>query len=167
MILEQILQAVFEDGCRYQDFSSTSHLPETPHIDDEMLRKADEVISEHLAVDQAGWDDFSIYPANVWEQMKRNAFAAGVQGRESYADALDVFGYDNPEMFAKELACLNGFLNKSVVLQPVHLGTGEQGIMRRIALDNLAAAAGCWWNESPSVGRWLVKLADDKIGSAI
>jgi hypothetical protein len=162
MLLKKILQAVFEDGKKFQGFPA-SQLPEAETISDDFLSKADEVVSDHFAVDQNGWDDFSIYPAYVWQRLKRDTFAAGVQGRESLDEAQDIFGYDNPEMFQKELDYLNGFLSKSVVLQPIHLGTGEQGITRRIALDSLAGSAGHWWNGQPSVGRWLVAMADEAI----
>lgn len=48
----------------------------------------------------------------------------------------------------------------AVVLQPVHLGTGEQGKRRKIALEKKAAAAGFFWGGKPSIGRWLISLAD-------
>lgn len=49
-----------------------------------------------------------------------------------------------------------------VVLQPIHLGTGAQGAKRRKALESLAKEAGYTWGGKPSVGRWLVALADEK-----
>ncbi len=159
MLLEKILQAVFEDGKKFHGITP-SHIPEAPEIGDEFLSKADEAISDHFIIDQTNWEDFTIYPATMWERLKRDAFAAGVQGRETLEEAQDIFGYDNPGLFQKELGYLNSFLDKPIVLQPVHLGRGEQGIMRRLALDTIAGQAGHWWNGQPSVGRWLVAMAD-------
>lgn len=56
-----------------------------------------------------------------------------------------------------------GEIDNPVVLQPVHLGTGKPGIDRRRALETLAAEAGHLWNGKPSVGRWLVALADEEL----
>lgn len=158
MLLEKILQAIFEDGQKFQDIATT-HTPDAPKLDYD-LSQIEEMISDHLTVDQTDWEDFSCYPVYVWQRLKRDAFAAGVQGRKNLDEATDIFGYDNPDMFQKELDYLKSFLEKSVVLQPIHLGKGEQGIIRRVALDRLAAEAGYHWNERPSIGRWLVALAD-------
>lgn len=53
------------------------------------------------------------------------------------------------------------YLEERIVLQPVHLGTGPEGRRRRLALEKLAAEAGHFWGGKPSVGRWLVALADE------
>ena len=50
----------------------------------------------------------------------------------------------------------------TIILQPVHLGTGEQGRKRRAMLERMAAEAGYFWNGRPSIGRWLVAIADKK-----
>ncbi len=53
----------------------------------------------------------------------------------------------------------------TVVLQPIHLGTGEVGKRRREALERLAERMGFTWNEKPSIGRWLVYMADKELES--
>jgi hypothetical protein len=156
MLLEKILQAVFEDGRKFRGFPA-SQIPEAESTNDEFLGKADEVISDQFA----DLDESKYYHA--WQRLKRDAFAAGVQGRQSLDEARDIFGHSDAGMLQKELANLDERLSKSVVLQPIHLGTGAQGILRRIALDALAGSAGHWWNGQPSVGRWLVALADQAI----
>lgn len=50
-----------------------------------------------------------------------------------------------------------------VVLQPIHLGSSEKGQRRKQALEALAAEAECFWNNEPSIGRWLIALADEFI----
>lgn len=52
------------------------------------------------------------------------------------------------------------YLDERIVLQPVHLGTGPEGRRRRQALEQLAAEAGHFWGGKPSIGRWLVAMAD-------
>jgi hypothetical protein len=162
-MIEKILQAIFEDGRKFRDLGSTSHIPDAPHIDDEHIRVLDNALTEHLTVPQADWEDFSRYPSTVWDHLKRDAFAAGVQDEENYNQAQDFFGQQGGESFDADVEYIRGFLNKPVVLQPVHLGTGEQGIERRLALQSLAGQAGCWWGGQPSIGRWLVELADQEI----
>jgi hypothetical protein len=49
------------------------------------------------------------------------------------------------------------------ILQPVHLGKDELGQKRREALERLAAQADCFWNNQPSIGRWLIQIADYEI----
>jgi hypothetical protein len=46
----------------------------------------------------------------------------------------------------------------------VHLGKGKEGARRLHALRLLAAQAGYYWNNEPSIGRWLSAVADEKIG---
>ena len=46
----------------------------------------------------------------------------------------------------------------------VHLGKGKEGARRLHALRLLAAQAGHYWNNEPSIGRWLSAVADEKIG---
>jgi len=46
----------------------------------------------------------------------------------------------------------------------VHLGKGKEGARRLHALRLLAAQAGYYWNDEPSIGRWLSAVADEKIG---
>ncbi|MBN1140119.1 MAG: hypothetical protein JXM73_26350 [Anaerolineae bacterium] len=46
----------------------------------------------------------------------------------------------------------------------LHLGKGKEGARRLHALRLLAAQAGHYWNNEPSIGRWLSAVADDKIG---
>lgn len=50
----------------------------------------------------------------------------------------------------------------NIILPPIHLGRGEEGQRRKESLERLAAEAGHFWNGKPSVGRWLVALADQK-----
>lgn len=52
-----------------------------------------------------------------------------------------------------------------VILQPIHLGTGEVGKRRRKALERLAERMGFEWNKKPSIGRWLIYLADKELES--
>jgi hypothetical protein len=47
----------------------------------------------------------------------------------------------------------------------VHLGKGKEGIRRQMALKMLAAQAGYYWNNEPSIGRWLSAVADEQIGA--
>jgi hypothetical protein len=47
----------------------------------------------------------------------------------------------------------------------IHLGKGKEGARRLHALRLLAAQAGYYWNNEPSIGRWLSAVADEKIGS--
>ena len=49
------------------------------------------------------------------------------------------------------------------VLQPVHLGKGVIGSARKEALERLAANNDCFWGGQPSIGRYLIKLADEEI----
>jgi hypothetical protein len=46
----------------------------------------------------------------------------------------------------------------------VHLGKGVEGARRLQALRLLAAQAGYYWNDEPSIGRWLSAIADGTIG---
>lgn len=46
----------------------------------------------------------------------------------------------------------------------VHLGKGKEGARRLHALRLMAAQAGYYWNNEPSIGRWLAAVADEKIG---
>jgi len=50
-----------------------------------------------------------------------------------------------------------------IVLQPMHLGKGQEGERRRLALEHIAAREGHLWDGGPSIGRWLVALADREI----
>jgi hypothetical protein len=50
-----------------------------------------------------------------------------------------------------------------IILQPIHLGNGELGRERKKALVALAARSECFWNGEPSIGRWLIALADEFI----
>lgn len=50
-----------------------------------------------------------------------------------------------------------------IVLQPIHLGKGEEGQRRKAALEKMASDDGCFWNGKPSIGRWLVALADREL----
>jgi len=46
----------------------------------------------------------------------------------------------------------------------VHLGKGMEGVRRLNALKMLASEAGHFWNNEPSIGRWLSTVADARIG---
>lgn len=46
----------------------------------------------------------------------------------------------------------------------VHLGKGLEGARRFHALRLLAAEAGFYWNNEPSIGRWLSAVADERMG---
>lgn len=50
-------------------------------------------------------------------------------------------------------------MSESIIIS-VHLGTGEEGTARKRALETLAADAGHYWNEEPSIGRWMIAQAD-------
>lgn len=50
-----------------------------------------------------------------------------------------------------------------IILQPVHLGSGVLGRERKLALEILAAKAECFWGGEPSIGRWLITIADEFI----
>lgn len=50
-----------------------------------------------------------------------------------------------------------------VVLQKIHLGLDEQGQQRKEALEQIAAREGHFWGGKPSIGRWLVALADKEL----
>ena len=54
-------------------------------------------------------------------------------------------------------------MTEHIVLQPVHLGSGEEGQQRKRALESIAAREGFFWNDKPSIGRWLVAVADIEI----
>lgn len=162
MLIEKILQAIFEDGRKFQNIESTSHIPDMPEMGE--LQAADSAITDHLTIDQNKWQgEWSRYPTEVWQRLKRDAFAAGVQGRDAYNQAADIFGQSDPASFDADIEYIKEWLDKAVVLQPVHLGKGEQGILRRLALETLAGEAGHWWNREPSIGRWLVALANTQI----
>lgn len=45
----------------------------------------------------------------------------------------------------------------------IHLGTGAEGELRRMALEAIAATQGHTWDGKPSIGRWLVAQADQWI----
>lgn len=47
----------------------------------------------------------------------------------------------------------------------IHLGTGQEGELRRMALEAIAATQGYTWNGKPSIGRWLVAQADQWINT--
>mgnify|MGYP001278166496 CR=1 FL=1 len=51
----------------------------------------------------------------------------------------------------------------AIILPPIHLGTGVEGEFRRQALEALAVEAGCEWGGKPSIGRYIVALADAKL----
>lgn len=53
-------------------------------------------------------------------------------------------------------------MSNYVILQPIHLGSGHLGEARRKALEAIAAEAECFWGGQPSIGRWLIKLADER-----
>lgn len=55
-------------------------------------------------------------------------------------------------------------MSEYAVLQPIHLGSGEQGEVRRQALERIALREGFVWDGKPSIGRWLINLADREIG---
>jgi hypothetical protein len=45
----------------------------------------------------------------------------------------------------------------------IHLGKGELGVRRIKALLSLASDEAYYWNSKPSIGRYIVYLADKKI----
>lgn len=55
----------------------------------------------------------------------------------------------------------------TVVLPPIHLGKDAEGQRRKEALERLAAQAGHFWGGKPSVGRWLVALADAAVADGV
>lgn len=71
-------------------------------------------------------------------------------------------GAEFDRLFWGECPNCSGASNAPVVLQPIHLGTGMQGAKRRKALESLAKEAGYTWGGKPSIGRWLVALAEEK-----
>lgn len=48
----------------------------------------------------------------------------------------------------------------SVILHPIHLGSGADGEKRQKNLNALALQLGFQWGEKPSVGRLVCALAD-------
>lgn len=46
----------------------------------------------------------------------------------------------------------------------IHLGKGKEGARRFHALRLMAAEAGHYWDNEPSIGRWLSAVADERIG---
>ena len=52
--------------------------------------------------------------------------------------------------------------NKTITIS-VHLGTGDEGELRKQALEAIAASKGHTFDGKPSVGRWLVAQADEWI----
>lgn len=105
----------------------------------------------------AGWLD-------AIPQMESMAARAGVviqhPGNESPIEAFRVApGKWSRNSFFVYLA------QESVVLQPIHLGKGEEGQRRRETLEKMAADAGHFWNGKPSIGRWLVALADRELSN--
>lgn len=72
-------------------------------------------------------------------------------------------GTEFNRLFWEECPHCSGASEAHIVLQPIHLGTGEQGVARRRVLEGLAEEAGYTWGGKPSIGRWLVALADEEI----
>jgi hypothetical protein len=48
-------------------------------------------------------------------------------------------------------------------LHSIYLGRGDQGQQRKLALERIASREGHTWNGQPSIGRWLVAVADEEI----
>lgn len=107
-----------------------------------------------------------LHPGAGWldaiPQMESMAARVGVviqhPGNESPVDAFRVAPghWSRNSFFVYPTA-------ENVVLQPVHLGKGEEGQRRREALETMAAAAGHFWGGKPSIGRWLVAMADKEL----
>ena len=49
------------------------------------------------------------------------------------------------------------------ILSPIHLGIGQTGRDRKQALEQLASESNCYWNDRPSIGRYLKKIAEAKM----
>lgn len=109
MSVDQILEAIFQDGQKHQNFGSTSHLPDTPEIDAD-LKAEDLTVTDKLMVDQTNWEDYSRYPVEVWQRLKRDAFAAGTQGRNAYNQAKDFLGHSDPASFDTDLEYIKRWL---------------------------------------------------------
>ena len=54
-------------------------------------------------------------------------------------------------------------MSDSAVIISAHLGSGEQGRARKLMLEHLALQAGHVYNDRPSIGRWLVAMADEQL----
>lgn len=72
-------------------------------------------------------------------------------------------GTEFNRLFWDECPNCSGASNAPIVLHPVHLGMGVRGANRRKALESLAKEAGYIWGSKPSIGRWLVALADKQL----
>ena len=49
------------------------------------------------------------------------------------------------------------------ILPPIRLGQTEIGQRRKKALEELAAEADCYWGGKPSIGKYLIMIADERI----
>ena len=90
----------------------STHIPDDPEIGRE-LQATDSAVSDHLMVEWQG--ELSRYPAEVWSRLKRDAFAAGVQGRDSYNHAKDFFEQEAVIAFDSDVEYIKEWLSKSIV----------------------------------------------------
>lgn len=103
--------------------------------------------------------------APIVQRIMENALAATDEElAEQFQFFADEQGWSDEEIKAALASPWFPSLHTgAVVLQPIHLGTGEEGIRRRKALLALAAEAGHSWGGQTSIGRWLVALADERL----
>jgi len=101
----------------------------------------------------------------VWWNQTHGATLALRGGRK--VDAIEAVHkmYPDAQYFLDYKLAQRALLDRSnVVLQPIHLGQGAEGQRRKEALEKIAALAGYTWGGKPSIGRWLVALADKELG---
>lgn len=79
--------------------------------------------------------------------------------KAAYPDAEAYSGY-GPALKA-------AYDERHVVLPQIHLGSDEQGRQRKAALERIAASEGHFWGNKPSIGRWLVALADRELENGV
>lgn len=121
--------------------------------------------------DGSSFDEAKIeWPAGIgtWPQQSAGSILAIVTAgslidggvaavKDAYPDAEVFVDYKDA------LRASHGAHSGWVVLPPIHLGSGEQGRQRKAALEQIAANEGHVWGGKPSIGRWLVALADSKL----
>lgn len=134
-----------------QRIAQRNQLEEHAHYSQEQEMSGLTVVIDDLHPD-AGWLD-------TIPQMESMAARVGAviqhPGNESPIEAFRVAPgkWSRNSFFVYPAA-------EHVILNKIHLGSGEEGQRRRDALEAMAAAGGHFWGGKPSIGRWLVALAD-------
>lgn len=89
--VEQVLQAIYEDGTGWSDIKRSSYLPEVPKISTELQQVDNQIWGVLFALDPTNRDTFA-HPIHVWENLKQGAWAAGYQQAGHFSQAK---GFDN------------------------------------------------------------------------